>query len=890
MSAEDYDRANEIFLNACDLDESERNAFLNDACGDDSSLRARIDAMLDMDAQSCDAIEFAAAGGVGDLLAMNARACDSFDAVTPKRLGDYALVRKIGEGGMGTVYEATQEHPQRTVALKVIRAGLTSGQLLDRFRREANLLGRLKHAGIAHIYDAGVGDLHLSNGATIEQPYFAMELVDGPTIDEYVKQKALTEREKLGLLIRVCDAVQHAHERGVIHRDLKPGNILVEKNGQPKILDFGVSRATDADVQAVTMQTDVGQLIGTIAYMSPEQALGDPNQIDPRSDVYALGVIGFEILSGHLPIPVRGHAIPEAARRIREEDPTRLSSINTRCRGDIDTMIQKALEKAPDRRYQTAGALAEDLRRYLRNEPIKAHPPSRTYQLGKFARRNRGLVAGVIGMIVILIAGIITTGTYAWEASAQRDEAQHEARRVAALNKFLVDDVFNAADPETGATHDLRVRDMLSNATRSLDSSFTDDPDIEALIRAALGKIFLTFNEFDLAEEHLQRAVVLNEKLHPQDPRKLVQIKQDLGRALQKNSKLVEASQLLNEVLSVQKRSRTFGDGDIASTIRGLGDIAYAKGDYSGAESLYRESMALYESSGEGSDQVVKNLMAIARALVSQDKVDESIALFREALAIETDRGSEDPLYLTLIQHNLGAALSIRGDFEESRTILEKALSSRRRILGDENASVAATLFELAKLAMDQEDYERALTIGEEALAIQNAVLHENHMGLAKTYNVLGYSSRMLRDYAKTERYARESYRIYRAVQGPESRATVLSLSNIADVLMKQEKYEEAIDVCRPALVAIRSEFGDDHSLVFEFQTVLGTCLTHVGQFAEAEQLLVESVDRLEQLNTPSKSWAKHQLDLLRIEMMKHPDSDRVDSSNPQNESSDSSR
>jgi len=344
-------------------------------------------------------------------------------------LGHYKITRLLGEGGMGAVYEAEQEQPRRTVALKVIRPGLASPQLLRRFEQEAQALGRLQHVGIAQIYEAGTAD----TGRGL-QPYFAMEFIRGTTLLDYATERKLHFRERLEIMAKVADAVHHAHQRGLIHRDLKPGNILVDEAGQPKILDFGVARATDSDSQA-TMQTDIGQLVGTLAYMSPEQVVADPLELDTRSDVYALGVILYELLAGRMPYEI-SKKLHETIQAIREQDAARLSSVNRNFRGDIETIVAKALEKDKTRRYGSAAELAADIGRYLKDEPIVARPPSATYQLQKFARRHTALVVGIAAVFVVLVAGVVTS---TWQANVARRErnlarvAEQSAREAEAL-------------------------------------------------------------------------------------------------------------------------------------------------------------------------------------------------------------------------------------------------------------------------------------------------------------------------------------------------------------------------------------------------------------------------------------------------------------------------
>jgi WD40 repeat protein len=332
------------------------------------------------------------------------------------RIARYRIIRKIGEGGMGVVYEAEQELPRRTVALKVIKPGFTSPELLHRFELETEALGRLQHPGIAQIYEAGTADTGFGT-----QPYFAMELIRGISAKAYAQEHHLSTRARLDLIAKIADAVQHAHQRGLIHRDLKPGNILVDETGQPKILDFGVARVMDSDARA-TLQTDVGQLFGTLAYMSPEQIEADPLKLDARTDVYSLGVILYELLTGRLPYDV-GRKVHEAAQVIRDEDPAPLSSIDRMYGGDIETIAAKALEKEKSRRYGSAAELASDIRRYLRDEPIVARPASATYQLRKFARRNRALVTGIAAVFVVLVAGIAVSMFEATRARQERDRA-----------------------------------------------------------------------------------------------------------------------------------------------------------------------------------------------------------------------------------------------------------------------------------------------------------------------------------------------------------------------------------------------------------------------------------------------------------------------------------
>lgn len=421
-----HEKAFKIFERAYDLPHGERTDFVDRTCEGDAALRTEVVSLLEHDETPAN-LEAAVLEPARKLLSTRAGDDDAWrlsQAAAPERIGAYRVIRTIGEGGMGVVYEAEQDSPKRRVALKVIRARILTPQMLTRFKREAELLGRLQHPGVAHIYEASIDS---TEGA---RPFFAMELIDGLPIDQYAKKHDLDARARLELIARACDAVHYAHEQGVLHRDLKPPNILVEADGQPKILDFGVSRATDADVNTVTLQTLAGQLIGTIPYMSPEQVSGDPEAIDERSDVYALGVITFELLAGRLPYDLKNRPIPEAVRIIQEQDPSRLSSINRHLRGDIDTIVSKALEKDKARRYQTAADLAADIRRFLDDQPLVARPASTIYQLRKFARRNRTLVGGVIATILALALGAGFAVNFALKARDREIAAQRASYKM----------------------------------------------------------------------------------------------------------------------------------------------------------------------------------------------------------------------------------------------------------------------------------------------------------------------------------------------------------------------------------------------------------------------------------------------------------------------------
>jgi WD40 repeat protein/predicted Ser/Thr protein kinase len=456
-----------LFQQAADLPPEQRAAFLDCQCDGDVDLRAAVEDLLRFDAKA------QSAPGFLQSPAADVRATLPLSMAVPASFGRYRILRICGEGGMGVVYEAEQDNPRRTVALKVISPGLVSLEHAKRFGHEAQILARLQHPGIAQVYDAGL----VEDG----RPFFAMEFIRGTPLDEHARNRGLDAAARLELLAHVCDAVQHAHDRGVIHRDLKPGNILVDESAQPKVVDFGVAHVTAADLSRTASRTQTGQLIGTLSYMSPEQIAADPRGLDARSDVYALGVILFELLAHRLPYRLEQLPVHEVARVIQQQEPSRLGSIDAHYRGDIEIIAAKALEKDKTRRYATASDLASDIRRYLRGEAIVARPTSALYQLRRFARRNKALVGGVLGVIAALVLGLIGTVRFAVQAGHNAQTARDKEKegryqtyqaRIAAAAAALVDhDVADAAHQLDEAPQELRGWEWHHLRSRLDDSS-----------------------------------------------------------------------------------------------------------------------------------------------------------------------------------------------------------------------------------------------------------------------------------------------------------------------------------------------------------------------------------------------------------------------------------
>lgn len=444
MNAEQYRRISEAFDELAILPASERTRLIQERFPDEAELRDYLGSLLEEhdrnDAPVATARGFDAAGNsvaaMGGPIPSRASAAE----LLPVLKGAYRLLRVVGEGGMGVVYEAEQSFPRRRVALKSIRPGYTTPSMLRRFKTEIELLARLDHSNIAQVYEAGYAD-----EASPDQAFLVMELVEGLPFHKFAKSRGLSARERLELLLKVCDAVQHAHQRGVIHRDLKPANILVTNDGQPKVLDFGIARAIDEPGDATNM-TRAGQVIGTPSYMSPEQLQGEP--VDTRTDVYALGVLGYELLSDELPFDLSKVPLSEAMKIVREKAVPSLSRINSSLRGDVDTIISTAMHIDRERRYSSVAAMGDDIRNYLENRPIHARRDSALYVLAKFAKRHTAMVVlGSVLLAAIVAFGVMSSvmaaknARLAKESDVARASAEEESRRNAELSRSLQDEL-----------------------------------------------------------------------------------------------------------------------------------------------------------------------------------------------------------------------------------------------------------------------------------------------------------------------------------------------------------------------------------------------------------------------------------------------------------------
>ena len=845
MESERWERIAQLYHEACERPGVQRSAFLADACQGDEELRCEVESLLRQDVSQDGPLERVTED------AGRAWPC-------PTVIGRYRILSLIGEGGMGAVYEAEQEHPRRTVALKVVKTALAGSELLRRFAQESEALGRLQHPGIARIYEAGTADTGLG-----PQPYFAMEFIRGLSLLEYAQARELNMRQRLELIVKVCEAADHAHQHGIIHRDLKPGNILVDEGGQPKILDFGVARITDQDANA-TRHTSYGDLVGTLAYMSPEQVLADPIQLDARSDVYSLGVVLYELLAGRLPYEVK-RQLPEAARAVREQDPAPLSVPR-----DLEIIVRKALEKDKARRYASAADLAGDLNRFLANEPILARPPSAMYQARKFAIRHKALVSAAAAVFLILLAGISVSTLQAIRARRAEQVAN-------AVNDFLQNDLLAQAGARAQAgTHgqadpDLKVRTALDRAAERIAGKFDSQPAVEASLRRTIGLAYFDLTLFPQAERQLERAVDLRKRvLGPEHPDTLTSM-DELGVLYNLEAKYAAAEALLTKVS--RARERTLGKNH-KDTLTALSDLALAisyQGDDARAEPLFiRILEAERRVQGEEHPDTVSVMDSLASVYLRLGKFAQAEPLYERV--VEINRRSLGPEHpdTSASMHGLANAYRLQGKYARAEPLFTAALSARLRALGEENWEPQNNRLNLGASYRAQGRFAEARPLITQATEALVRVLGAEHPLTLQAMYHLAELDRRERRLTEAEARFNNVLEVRRRVLGPDNPYTAQVLESLGQLKLEQRAYAEAEKLLREAVQA-REKKSPNTWEHYWSQSMLGASLAGLGRSAEAKPLLtsgyqgmLERQSSIPAENRPALEGARESLLLTR--------------------------
>ena len=693
----DRDRLKAVFAAIADGPPDRRAALVDEHCGGDQELRQEVEALLHAEEAAHGFLEIPALGrGIGDLVdrVLHDAATPADEVVPLGPVGRYTLLRKLGEGGMGAVYEALQDTPHRRVALKLIRGAATTPELSARLRREAEALGRLDHPSIARIFEAGSTAVKMSDGSMPTLPFLVMERIEGTNLLRHAEERRLSLRSRLELLVQIADAAQHAHRQGVIHRDLKPANILVTADGVPKVLDFGVARLVDLEPTASLAMTQAGAIVGTLAYMSPEQI--QAGTVDTRSDVYSLGVIAYELLSGRPPLDVGSSSLAMAARIVVETPPRSLGSVARGCRGDIATIVDKAIAKDPDRRYATAAEFASDLRRHLSNEPIHARPPSLLYSARRFAARHKMFVGAIATVSLVLIAATTISTQHAIAA-------KREATRATAVAGFLRS-MLEGVKPGIARTMDTKLlKHILQRTVERLDAGeLGEQPEVEAELRVVVATTYEQLAQFPESIAMFERAITLYERALGPFAFKTLETRNGLIGPLLALGDSARAEHVLVELqrdVNAYGTSTSEGDYLAISIAERLGMLLANLRRHGEAIAPLQQALAGWiRRFGEKSGPAVAARNGLAGCYAETGQLDLAIASYERALELTRENVGVDHPNCAVIENNLAGALQDAGRSDEAITHIEHAIAVQRASLPPDHPALAMSLRTLANL------------------------------------------------------------------------------------------------------------------------------------------------------------------------------------------------
>ncbi len=896
MTSDRGARCKEIFEEAIELPIGERTAFVAAACEGDPALLADVASLLSHleDAHTPLLESPPDVSGAGEDLRAVLRGDTDGSIRTGSTIGRYTLLERLGEGAFGTVWAAEQQEPvTRRVAIKIIKLGMDTRQVIARFEAERQALAMMDHPNIAKIFDGGSTE----HG----RPYFVMELVRGTPIVDYCDTERLDARSRLDLFITVCHAIQHAHQKGIIHRDIKPSNVLVALHDGvpvPKVIDFGIAKATEAELTHKTVYTLHRQMIGTPAYMSPEQAEMSGLDIDTRSDIYSLGVLLYELLTGSTPADesLRRASLLEMMRIIREEEPespssrlstlgdsatraaerrsTEVRSLSLLLRGDLDWIVMKCLEKDRTRRYDTANALAADVRRHLDDEPVVAGPPSRAYRLRKFVRRHRaGVLAGSL-MAAILVVGLAGTTFGLLDANAQRRLAAERAdqlQQVADFQAHQLDavvpelmgsrlrDAIVAAAPAEERDElraalarinftDIGLESLRTNifdpARAAIESQFDDQPLVKAQLLHAVAETMGDLGLIDAATEPMKAAWEVRRRELGEAHPDTLQSLNARGALLWHQGEPAESERLIREVLEVQRRVLGDDHPDTLRSLNNMGFLLQNRGRLTDALDHFQQALdGRRRVLGEDHQDTLMSLNNMGSLLADQGKLEDAEQFHRRALDGRRRTLGDDHPDTLMSLNNLAHLLQTRGKLAEAERYYQQVLDGRRRVLGADHPQTLTALNNMGSLRDAQGRLDEAESFYRRAMEGNRRVLGSDHPSTLRTTNNLGLLLRSRGALAEAERYCRQALDGRRRVLGDDHPDTLASLATMGFLLQAQDNLAGAESYYRQALEGRRRVLGDDHPDTLGSLSNVGSLLRDQGRLVEAESTIREVVD-----------------------------------------------
>lgn len=786
MDSDRWKKIRAIYLEAIDLDAAEREAFVRGQCGDDRPLADEVIALLEVPTRSVDTI---------DGIVHDATADATPELVGERRVGPYRLLEIIGQGGMGQVYlaERADQQFEQQVAIKMANWVGATDELLQRFRQERQILAHLEHPNIARLLDGGQTD----DG----QPYLAMEYVEGESILDYGQSTQHSIHDRLQLFLKICGAVQYAHSKLVIHRDIKPSNVLVTVDGIPKLLDFGIAKLLDSGVDVT--RADARML--TPEYASPEQLTGAP--VTTATDIYGLGMLLYQLLSGSLPFDLSSSASPQIRELICNTEPeipsamARQSGNSHRAaglRGELDNIVMMALRKDPLRRYATVKDFADDVRNFLANKPVVARGDGWAYRSRKFLQRNRVAVLAT-GLIVSLTAA--QTVFYTSELAAERDNALAERQVAESTTEFLVD-LFNVSNPGESLGETITAREVLDQGAVRIRNELKDDDAIRARMLQTIGRVYERLGLYDPARELMQEAVELNRRTLDTADRTYIDGLDELAWLHYRQENWQAAFNTASESLELQRAAAGGDDASMARTLNHLGTITYYLDDYDASLGFYERALA----------------------------------------ALDTPDMRDSDLRGTTLNH-MGIVYATLARFDEAEAAYTESLDIRLRVLGQQHPDTATAYANLGAFYNNTGEFDKAMEFATKGLEIDRATKGDEHVDVAFDLNLLGSTAIKSGDAEAALRYVQEAVEIWRTAAGPTHSRYARALDTLASIYLKLERYQESIDVGNQSLSILRDNYGEDHTMTADPHYTLGTAHYAAGRPVEAREHFNRALD-----------------------------------------------